>query len=165
MKKILLLTILTISLTGCSFLPRLTMDTPNSVPQQTDRSKAKETCRGKTVMNEDGDIIECSKGYYRYNENFAKKERKYTFTEKIKNFINKLSASIFWIAIILIIFVPGALGWILSRIFNGVNKAFDQTIEAIKKFRKSSQAKEELDNYLRVEQDKETKKLIATKRV
>jgi len=166
MKKLIILTIFSIFFTtGCSMIPRLTLDTPNSTPQQTDRSKAKEVCKGKVEMNEQGEIISCSKGYYRYDENYAKKERKYTFTEKIKNFINKLSASIFWIAILLLIFLPGVFGVIVGRIFNGATKALYQTIEAIKKFRKSSSAKEELDNFLRETQDKETKKIIATKRV
>ena len=57
------------------------------------------------------------------------------------------------------------MGWVLSRMLNATNKAFTQTIKAIKKFRKNSSAKEELDTFLREEQDSTTKKLIATKRV
>ena len=66
-----------ISCTSCSLLPKINFNTPNTVPQQTDKSKAKEICKGKAVWNEDGTLKSCSKGYYRYDENYAKKERKF----------------------------------------------------------------------------------------
>lgn len=166
MKKLIFLALFIGTLgSGCSLIPRLNFGTPGTVPQVVDKAKAKEICKGKTVMNENGDIISCSHGYFSYAENYAKKERKMTFTEKIKNFINNLVGASFWIFVALIIFVPGLAGWIISRVLNATNKAFSQTVEAIKKFRKTSSAKEELDNFLREEQDAETKKLIATKRV
>jgi hypothetical protein len=166
MKKLIFLTLLIgVFGSGCSFLPRLNFGTPGTVPQATERSKAKDICKGKAEFNDNGDMISCSHGYYSYAENHSKKERKMTFTEKIKNFINNLVGASFWIFVILIILIPGFAGWIISRVLNATNKAFSQTVEAIKKFRKTSSAKEELDNFLRAEQDAETKKLIATKRV
>jgi len=143
----------------------MTFDTKGTTPQQTEKSKLKESCKGTVVFYEDGSIKSCSKGYINYSEGYSKKERKYTFTEKIKNFINSLVGWGFWGLVLLIILVPGFSGWIIGRVFNSVNKAFDQTILAIKKFRKTSTAKEELDNFLRAEQDTQTKKLIATKRI
>jgi len=160
-KKLLLLFVLVFVLSGCSLIPRLTFDTKGTTPQQTEKSKIKESCKGEVEFGENGQVTYCSKGYTNYAENYEKKERKYTFTEKIKNIITNLSGTIFWIVIALIFLVPGSLGFILLRL----GKAFDQTVAAIKKFRGISSAKEELDNYLRAEQDKETKKLIATKRV
>jgi len=165
MKKFILIMLLMLTTSGCSFLPRLNFDTPGTTPASVDKSKLKEVCKGKAEFNEVGDMISCSRGYVNYAENYEKKERKYTIKEKILNFFRNLTGSFFWIAILLVIFVPGSLGWILSRLLNATDKAFTQTVEAIKKFRKNSTAKEELDNFLRQEQDATTKKLIATKRV
>ena len=63
-----------------------------------------------------------------------------------------------------IIFIPGSLGWIVSRLFDATHAALDETVEAIKEFRKSSNAKEELDNFLRASQSNKTKAIIAQKR-
>lgn len=160
-----LLIMFTLFLTGCSFIPRMTFDTKGTTPQQTEKSKLKEVCKGTVIFYEDGSVKSCSKGYSNYQEGYSKQERKYTLKEKILNFFSNLTGYAFWIAILFVIFVPGSLGWIIGRVFNSVNKAFDQTILAIKKFRKTSTAKEELDDLLRAEQDTQTKKLIATKRI
>jgi len=165
MKNLILIMLTSFCLTGCSIIPRMTFDSPGATPQSIDKSKRKETCKGEAVFNEVGDMISCSRGYFNYVEGYVKKERKYTLKEKILNLFRNLSGSIFWIAIALVIFVPGSLGWIISRVFNATNKAFEQTVQAIKKFRKNSSAKEELDGFLRAEQDNTTKKIIATKRV
>jgi hypothetical protein len=135
------------------------------VPASVDRSKAKEVCKGTAEFDATGSMVSCSKGYSNYAENYEKKERNYTVKEKILNFFRNLSGNLFWLAIFLLIFAPGVLGWVFGRVFNGINKAFDQTVEGVKRFRQSSSAKEELDNFLRDAQDKETKKLIAKKRV
>jgi hypothetical protein len=165
MKKLFLIAFLSILCTGCSFLPHLTTDTPNTLPQSVDKSKVKESCTGETKFNDAGDITYCAKGYYNYEEGYHKIERKMTIVEKIKSFINGLVGWGFIGFILLIILVPGSLGWVLSRMLDATHKAFDQTISAIKQFRKTSSAKEELDNILRAEQDAQTKKIIAEKRV
>ena len=41
MKKIIVLVLMCFVLSGCSLIPRLTFDTENTVPQQTEKSKAK----------------------------------------------------------------------------------------------------------------------------
>jgi hypothetical protein len=165
MKKLLGLILIVLTMSSCSFIPRLTFGTPGTAPQATDKSKAKESCKGRIVFNEDGTIKECSKGYVSYAENFSKKERKLTIQERVANFIRNLAGLGFWGLILIIILVPSSAGWILSRLLNATNKAFLQTVNAIKKFRQTSSAKEELDNFLRAEQDQETKSLIAKERV
>ena len=157
--------ILTITfLSGCSLIPKINFDTPNIVPQQTDKSKMKDVCKGKAQFNENGDIIFCSKGYYAYTQNYDKKERRMTIVERIKSFINNLSSSLFWIFLLLFIFTPGVFGWLLSKILDSSRKALHETIRAIKKFRQTSNAKEELDNFLRAEHSTKTKKIISLKR-
>ena len=164
MKKILLIILLSILTSGCSLIPRVTFDAKNTVPQAVDRSKIKETCRGKTEFNIDGSIVACSKDYYNYQEGYSKVERKTTWQEKITNFFRNLTGNIFWVAIALMFLFPTIGGWFIGRVFNATNTAFDQTVRAIKKFREQSTAKEELDNFLRAEQDVKTKQLIAVKR-
>ena len=66
MKKqivILTLTVLvTALLSGCSALiPRITMDTKNTVPQQTEKSKSVEKCKEGVVIGESGFIVSCKK--------------------------------------------------------------------------------------------------------
>jgi hypothetical protein len=164
MKKFLGLILIVLISSGCSMLPRLNFGTPGTAPQATERSKAKEICKGKVEFFEDGSVKYCSKGYFNYSENYSKKERKFTIQERVANFIRNLAGMGFWALILIIILVPGSLGWLIGRLLNATNKAFLQTITAIKKFRQTSSAKEELDDFLRAEQDKETKSLIAKER-
>lgn len=119
MKKILLLILITLSCSSCSFLPRLTLDTPGTAPQSVDKSKAKEVCKGQTTFNEYGDMTSCTRGYVNYTQNYEKKERKYTFGEKIGNFFRKLS---FWAIILLalgIFFPVLGLGTFIGKFIEG----------------------------------------------
>ena len=167
MQKLIIILMLCFLTSGCSLVKTITAPfklVQNSLPQQTDKSKAKDTCKGEAKFNGQGDMIYCSRGYYSYQENYAQKERKLTLKEKVIQFLDQLAGHLFWVVVILIIFFPSAIGWIVGRVFNSANSALAQTIKAIKKFRQSSTAKEELDNYLRAEQDDKTKELIAKER-
>lgn len=167
MKKIILTFLVCLFLSGCSLIPRLTFDTTGTTPQSIDKSKLKYICKGEIQFDTLGNIISCSKGYFNYSENYVKKERKYTFKEKIINLFNNLSGWTFWIAIALIIFCPGVLGWIMSRVFNGINSAFTQTVTGIKKYRQlvSAEEKEKLDTFLKESQDVRTKQIIAKEKL
>lgn len=162
MKKIISVILLCFTLTGCSLLPRITFDTPNTVPQQTEKSKAKEICKGKTEFNEQGDIVACSKGYYKYEEDYAKKERKMTIIERIKSFINNLAGWSFWIFVALIILVPGLAGSIIGRIIEGTvgitGKALRAVVKGVQRTRKEGK---DLNDSLAAEQDNDVKKYIA----
>ena len=168
MKKFINLTLLTIialSLSSCSFIPRLTFSTPGTVPKETQKSLRKIKCAGTIILNENGTIKECTKGFYEYTKGYSETERKYTIMERVSNFIRTLSGFGFWGLVIVALLCPSLLGLIVGRIFNGANTLVDQLIRSIKKFRQTSDAKEELDNILRAETDEKTKKIIATKRV
>ena len=169
MQKIILIVLMTFMLSGCSLVKTITApfkSVQNTLPQETDKSKSKVVCKGEYKVDESGNIIYCSKGYYNYGENFKEKERRLTLKEKIIQFFDQLAGHLFWVFVILIIFFPSAIGWIVGRVFNSANSALSQTIKAIKKFRKESEPdyKERLDNYLRAEQDDKTKELIAKER-
>ena len=63
-KNLITIVILSIFLSGCSMIPRITFDSKNTVPQQTEKSKVVEKCSGDYKLNQDGYMISCSKGYY-----------------------------------------------------------------------------------------------------
>lgn len=130
--KMINILLLTIFLTGCSSLiPRINFDTPNTTPKSIEKSKGKDVCDGEAKLNENGDIIYCSKGYYSYAENYGKQEREYTLKEKILNFFRNLTGSLFWVSIALLIFAPGFLGWLIGRIFNSAQYGVEAMIRSV----------------------------------
>jgi len=137
MYKLLPILIACFLLTGCSFIPRLTFDTKNTVPQSVTTAKGKVVCQGEAKFNEQGEITYCSKGFYDYSENYAKKERKMTIVERMKSFVNGLAGWGFWGFVVLLILCPSLLGLIVGRLFEGVygmgSKAFKQVSAAIQK--------------------------------
>jgi len=167
MKKLISIIILSFILTGCSLLPRLTFSTPGSTPQETKKSLRKVKCSGTIILNENGTIKECTKGFYEYTKGYSEKERKFTIMERVGNFIRTLSGFGFWGLIIIVILCPGLLGGIITFLCSASRRVAKETISAIKKFRKevAPEVKENLDNYLRAEQSKETKQYIAKERV
>lgn len=165
MKKIILICLMSFLLTGCSLVKTITTpfkSVQNTLPQQTDRSKFKETCKGEVKFNDNRDIIYCSKGYYNYQENFAQKERKLTLKEKVIQFFEQLSGYLFWIVILLVIFCPSLLGFIVGRVIEGVTgiakKTLDSTVRAVQKARKQNV---DLNVALSSELDTENKKYIS----
>jgi len=165
MKRLISIILLSVMLSGCSLVPRITFDSKGTTPETTEKSLRKISCKGEIILNADGTINSCTKGFKEYDRNYEKKERVYTIKEKITNFFRALSGYSFWIIVALIFLCPSLLGLIVGRIFNGANVLSNQLIRSIRKFRQKSNAKEELDDILRVETDDKTKKMIATKRV
>ena len=161
MKKIILMLLMCFALTGCSLLPRLNFDTPNTVPQSVDKSKAKAICKGEAKFNEVGDMIYCSKGYYNYEEGYNKQERKMTIVERIKSFINSLVGWGFWGLLLLVILCPSLIGVVFGRLIEGTvgiaKKALDSTVRGIQKARKTDKP---IDDALASEQDDDVKKYI-----
>lgn len=144
MKKFILLICMTMLLSGCSLLPRITMDSPNTLPQSVVKSKAKYKCSGKIDYYEDGTVKSCSKGYYAYDEAFNKQERKMTFTERIKNIINSFVGWGFWGLLLLFILCPSLIGLVLGRLIEGTvgitGKALKSTVKAISKAKRSGKS-------------------------
>lgn len=165
MKKLILICLMSFLLTGCSLVKTITApfkSVQNTLPQQTDKSKAKDVCKGEAKFNEQGDMVYCSKGYYSYQENFAQKERKLTLKEKVIQFFEQLSGHLFWIVVILLILCPSLLGVVAGRIIEGTvglaKKTLDSTIRAVQKTRKQNV---DLNVALSSELDTENKKYIA----
>ena len=137
-------------LSGCSLIPRITMDTKNTLPQSLAKSKAKYKCSGKVEFNENGSVKSCSKGYYSYDETYNKQERKMTIVERIKGFINGLIGWGFWGLLLLMLLVPSLGGMIIGRIIEGTigitGQALKSTVKAIGKAKKNGgNFMEELD--------------------
>ena len=161
MKKFILIFLTCLILSGCSLIPRLTFSTPNTVPQSTQQSKAKEICKGKVEWSENGTIISCSKGYFSYAYGYDKQERKMTITERIKSFINSLVGWGFWGLILLVILVPGLAGTLIGRFIEGTigiaKQTLNATVRAVQRARKNG---EDLNIALATEQDTKVKDYI-----
>lgn len=162
MKKIICMIFICLCLSSCSLIPRLTFDSKNTVPQSVNKSKVKEICKGKTVLNDAGRVISCEKGYYNYEEGYNKVERRTTLVEKIKNFINGLFGFGFWGLLLLVILVPGLAGTVIGRLIEGTigitGKALKAIVTAIQKTRKTGK---DLNDSLDAEQDVDVKKYVA----
>lgn len=130
--QILIMFCLTVALSGCSLLPRITFDKPNSVPQSIEKTNHQTRCAGELKIGEDGSIS-CSKGYYSNEKDSSIKERKLTLKEKILNFVSNLQGWFFWIFLALLIFCPGIIGWLFGSLFNGARTALTATIRGIQK--------------------------------
>jgi len=146
---------------GCSLIPRITMDSKGTTPQATQKSKVKESCKGETVMNEQGDIISCSKGYKNFEQNYVKEERSYTFKEKIINFFRGLMGWSFWIVVGLCFLLPTTAGLLIGRVIEGAvgisTNALKSVVTAVQRARKQGKP---LDEALDAELDVKFKKYI-----
>lgn len=139
MKKFILLILACFIFSGCSLLPRVTFDTPNTLPQSTDKSKAKYKCSGKIEYYEDGTVKSCSKGYYSYQQNFEKKERKMTIVEKVRSFFNAILGWGIPGVIVLCLLFPSlftVIGTIIGRAIEG---AFGASVTVLKRVGKAIQ--------------------------
>ena len=144
MVKILSLVIAIFLFSGCSLIPRITMDKAGMTPTSTVKSQKKESCAGAYTVDSTGKIISCSKGYSNYENNYSQKERILTLQEKIINFFRGLVGWGFWGIVALIFLCPSLLGLIAGRLFEGVygigTKAFRQVSAAIQKVKSESPA-------------------------
>lgn len=137
MRKFYLIVLLffVLSCSSCSFLPRLTFDRPGVTPTSTEKSSSRTQCAGELKINKDTGEITCTRGYYSNDNNYKQAERSYTLAEKIGNWIRALS---FWwllILIAVIILCPGAIGWLIGRVFNVFRATLQGTVKAISNFR------------------------------
>lgn len=164
MQKLIIILMLCFLTSGCSLLPRFTFDTPNTLPQVVDKSKAKEVCKGKAEWDDLGNIKSCSKGYYRYDEGYNKQERRMTIVERVKSFFNTIFGWGIPGLIIICILFPGAftiIGTLIGRAFEGVYGVGVQTLKrvarAVQKTRKEGK---DLNQSLEAELDEKDKKYI-----
>lgn len=161
--KFLNIIVFSLFLSSCSFLPKLNFGTPGTVPQQTEKGKQKSKCDGEAQFNPDGSVKYCSDGYYNYEESYNKQERKMTFTERIKTFINNLFGWSFWIFVALLIFAPGVLSFLLGKLVEGTIGVSGRALKATSKA--ITRAKRNGGNYLdelkrEHEKDKKVKQKI-----
>lgn len=163
MKKYLALFLMCILLSGCaSLIPRLTFDTKNTVPQQTEKSKAKFKCSGKIEYYPDGKVKSCSKGYYSQESTYNKQERKMTFTERIKSMINSLAGWGFWGLVLLFILCPSLIGLVLGRLIEGATGVAKTTLTAVSRAVQGARKNgRDLNTALESELDKNQKDYIA----
>lgn len=164
MKNLILAITFMFALSGCSMLPRLTFDTPNTLPQSVERGKNKNVCKGEAKFNSVGEIVYCSDGYYAYSENYNKEERKMTIVERIRSWINNILGWGIPGLIIICVLFPGAftlIGTFIGRFIEGsfgiAKKALTSTVRGIQNTRKNGK---DINDSLSAEQDEKVKKYI-----
>jgi hypothetical protein len=135
MFKYVLPIVLTVLLSGCSLLPRVTFDKPGVTPTQTEKSSKKETCAGEYKVDEHGNMTSCTKGYNLSEQNYKQADRKFTLQEKIANFFRNLTGWGFPLVILACVFIPGfggaLLGFIINNVFGIASKGFKSLVEGI----------------------------------
>jgi hypothetical protein len=137
MNKLFLIFALCFGLTGCSLIPRITMDRPGTTPQSTEKVQKDERCAGEYKLDANGTIISCTKGYINKQLNYHQAERAYTLSERVANFIRGLAGWGFWGLVLALLLVPGLAGWLIGRVFNIFHNALTGTVTAISRFRKN----------------------------
>lgn len=164
MRKLIIVGVLAFILSGCSFLPRLTFDTPNTVPQSVVKGKVKEVCKGNATWDEVGNIKSCTKGYYRYDESYNKEERKMTIVERVKSFINNILGWGIPGLIVICVLFPGAftiIGTIIGRLFEGAYGAATVALKRVAKAVQNTRKRgTDLDTSLASELDEKDKQYI-----
>jgi hypothetical protein len=163
-KKLFILFTLCFMLSGCSILKSVVAPlTPvkNTIPQSTDKSKSKYTCAGVIDYYEDGTVKSCSKGFYAYQENYTKQERKLNLKERVAQFITRSSGYLLIGIILLVIFVPGALGFILGRVLEAIYGIAKVTLNKVTKaVQRSRKEGKDLNEALSAELDEKQKLYI-----
>lgn len=164
MKKLLSILILSFLLSGCSLIPRISFDSPGTTPQHLQKSKRVVKCKGDIILNEDGTIQSCTKGFYEYNQDYVKKERKYTIVERVRNFFNAIFGWGIWGLVIICIIFPSAftlIGTLIGRFIEGAFGAGVQTLKRVAKaIQKTRKEGKDLNLSLDVELDEEHKQFI-----
>lgn len=141
MKNLILILVASIFLSGCSFLPKLTMNrTTSTLPQKNEQSEKNERCSDGMKKNDRGEIIECTKGYTSNEKYKNVSERKFTIFEQIGNFISNLKG-ILGIAVIASIVVAfmgggGVVVTIWSNLFGTATRGVKALVNGIQKGKK-----------------------------
>lgn len=137
MKRIVFLILMCLVCSSCTFLPRITFDRPNTVPQKTEKVQKVVRCKGDIKLDDLGRVIFCTGGFYSTEKTYNQEERKLTLKERFLNFLANLKGYFFWVVVLLFFFAPGVLSFILGRFIEGVfgvsRKALESTVRAIKK--------------------------------
>lgn len=108
-------------LSGCSLLKIAASpfkNTVSKVPEKIEKSKLKDRCSGRIDFYSDGSIKSCSKGYYKYEENYNRQERKLGFREKISQFILNAQGYFLWAIIICVVLSLSGFGWVIGAVFS-----------------------------------------------
>jgi len=122
-RKLLLMTVLVMSLSGCSLLKIASQpfkNTVSKVPESTQKSERKVKCKGEITLDELGRVTKCGEQYYEYEKKFNQEERKLKFREKISQFILNAQGYMLWFVIIAIVLSFSGFGWVIGAVFSGI---------------------------------------------
>ena len=121
--KLIALMFFVTPLSGCSLLKIASQpfkNTVSKVPESTEKSVRKITCKGQIELDVEGRVIKCGKNYYSYEKNYSQKERKLTYREKISQFILNAKGYLLWGFVICVALSLSGFGWVIGAVFSVV---------------------------------------------
>ncbi len=122
-KNVVLLLLIVFMFSGCSLLKIAASpfrNTVSKVPESTEKSVRKVTCKEDIELDVEGRVIRCGKKYYSYEKNFSQKERKLTYREKISQFILNAKGYFLWFIVICVALSLSGFGWVIGAVFSVV---------------------------------------------
>lgn len=122
-RKLILMTLLVFSLSGCSLLKIASQpfkNTVSKVPEATEKAERKIKCKGAIELDELGRVLKCGEQYYSYEKTFNQKERKLNFREKISQFILNAQGYMLWGLILAVVLSLSGFGWVIGAVFSGI---------------------------------------------
>lgn len=122
-RKLILMTVLVMSLSGCSLMKIASQpfkNTVSKVPEATEKTERKVKCKGEITLDELGRVTKCGEQYYEYEKTFNQKERKLNLREKISQFILNAQGYLLWGVILAVVASLSGFGWVFGAIFSGI---------------------------------------------
>jgi len=109
------------NIVGCSLLKIASQPFKNKVskvPQSTEKSERKITCKGVIWLDSMGKVIKCEEKFYSHEKNYTQLERKLKWREKISQFILNVKGYILWFIVGAVVLSLSGFGWIVGGVFS-----------------------------------------------
>ena len=113
----------------------------NTVPMKESKDKRSIRCKGESVVNDEGQVISCSEGFYLEQSSENLEERKQNWKERFINFQRRLSLKMFILFAGLVLLFPSSIGFIFGRILEATRgvaqKALKVSVKAISRAKRN----------------------------
>ena len=107
----------------------------NVVPMSESKSERTIRCKGEVEVNDKGQVISCTEGFYMEEESENTEERKMTLKEKFLGWLGNFKGMLFWAVVGSIAASAMGFGGIVSalwtNVFGTAKKALSTTVRAI----------------------------------
>lgn len=123
MRKLFLILIMSVFLSGCSLLKLASQPFKNNiskVPEAIEKSERKIRCKGEITYDADGRVEKCTQNYSLDEKNFSQKERKLSIREKFSQFVLNVKGYILWMIVIGVVMSLSGFGWLFGGILSAI---------------------------------------------